>query len=552
MSALERLNVGIVGAAGRGASFKTACDALERIQVHAVCDINTDALDQAAEDLGAREKYTDYEQMLDGSELDAVIIGTPMEFHVPQSILALERGLHVLGEVPAGVSVDECRRLVDVAGRSKGVYMMAENCNYLRQSVIVREMVRQGLFGTPYFAEGEYLHELKQMNEDTPWRRKWQTGINGITYGTHSLGPILQWMPNDRVMSVCCAGSGHHYRDPRGNEYENEDACVMLCRMQSGGLVNIRVDMLSNRPHATTNFQLQGTEGCYESARSDGEHDRIYLKSRCDDPQQWLDLKDLEEEFLPESWKAHLANAEKAGHGGGDYFEVLDFLAAIDGADQAGIGIHEAMDMTLPGLISQQSILEGGRWIDVPDSRQWTAPGPREQLAMVYPAERLSSPPEVSVPEGYRLRQYTDADEAGYLELMTKAGFDGWDSKRIAETRRTVLPGGFFVIEHCSTGRVVATALAHHMPDDEHPCGGALGWVAGDPDHKGKRLGQTVCAAATAKLIRTGYEDIRLLTDDERLPAIKTYLRLGWEPSMHSEGVSERWAAVLDKLGWRR
>jgi hypothetical protein len=35
------------------------------------------------------------------------------------------------------------------------------------------------------------------------------------------------------------------------------------------------------------------------------------------------------------------------------------------------IGIHEAMDMTLPGLISQKSILEGGAWMAVPDSRQW-------------------------------------------------------------------------------------------------------------------------------------------------------------------------------------
>jgi len=59
------------------------------------------------------------------------------------------------------------------------------------------------------------------------WRRKWQTGINGVTYGTHSLGPILQWMPGDRVVSVCCAGSGHHYRDPRGAEYEMEDSVTV-------------------------------------------------------------------------------------------------------------------------------------------------------------------------------------------------------------------------------------------------------------------------------------------------------------------------------------
>ena len=129
-------------------------------------------------------------------------------------------------------------------------------------------MVRQGLFGTPYYAEGEYLHELKELNEITKWRRKWQTGINGITYGTHSLGPILQWMPGDRVARVCCAGRGHHYSDPRGDIYENEDSCVMLCKMRSGGLVKIRVDMLSDRPHAMTNYQLQGTDGCYESSRA--------------------------------------------------------------------------------------------------------------------------------------------------------------------------------------------------------------------------------------------------------------------------------------------
>ena len=39
--------------------------------------------------------------------------------------------------------------------------MMAENCNYDRSNVLVAELVRQGLFGEVYYAEGEYLHELK-------------------------------------------------------------------------------------------------------------------------------------------------------------------------------------------------------------------------------------------------------------------------------------------------------------------------------------------------------------------------------------------------------
>ena len=371
MSALEKLNLGIVGACGRGASFKAACDALGTVTVVAVCDVNAEGLAEAAERLGAAETYTDYDEMLEKSDLDGVILGTPMQFHVPQAIAALDKGLHVLSEVPAGVSIDECKALVQAANRSSGVYMMAENYTYIRSNAIVREMVRRGEFGTPYYAEGEYLHELKELNEITTWRRRWQTGINGVTYGTHSLGPILQWMPGDRVVGVCCAGSGHHYKDPRGDEYENEDSCVMLCKMGSGGLVKIRVDMLSDRPHAMPNYQLQGTDGCYESARAHGEANRIWLRSRCENPNEWKNLTGFEEEFMPDFWKEAMDAAQKAGHGGGDYFEVLDFVDAATGKRPADIGIHESMDMTLPGLYSQQSILQDGAWLAVPDSRQW-------------------------------------------------------------------------------------------------------------------------------------------------------------------------------------
>ena len=61
----------------------------------------------------------------------------------------------------------------------------------------------------------------------------------------------------------------------------------------------------------------------------------------------------------------------KAGHGGGDYFEILDFVNSVTGAKPCPIGIHEAMDMTLPGLMSQESIINDGAWMEVPDSRDW-------------------------------------------------------------------------------------------------------------------------------------------------------------------------------------
>ena len=371
MAVLERLNIGIVGAAGRGASFRSAFGAQEVAKIHAVCDVREDELEGAAERLGAEEKYTDYEQMLEQSELDAVVIGTPMPFHAPQAIAVLSQNIHVLSEVTAAVSLEEAQKLVHTATSSNAIYMMAENYTYTKSNVLVRELVRQGLFGEVYYGDGEYVHELKDLNEITKWRRKWQTGIDGVTYCTHSLGPILQWMPNDRVARVCCEGSGHHYLDPRGDAYENQDSCVMMCKMVSGGLVKIRVDMLSERPHSMTNYQLQGTKGCYESARSRGEKHRIWLADISEDRHTWMDLMDLEAEYMPELWRNPPEAALKAGHGGGDFFEVLDFVKSVTGEQACPIGIHEAMDMTLPGLVSQQSILQDGVWLDVPDSRTW-------------------------------------------------------------------------------------------------------------------------------------------------------------------------------------
>jgi predicted dehydrogenase len=371
MSLLQQLNVGVVGAAGRGASFRAAFDAHPLTRIHAVCDVNEQALNEAAERLGAREIYTRYKQMLERSEIDAVVIGTPMQFHAPQAIAALERNIHVLSEVTAAISLDECRALVAAASRSVAVYMMAENYTYIKSNVLVKELARQGLFGEVYYAEGEYLHELKELNEITRWRRRWQTGIDGITYGTHSLGPILQWMPGDRVVRVCCAGSGHHYLDPRGDVYENQDTCVMLAQTARGALCKIRVDMLSERPHAMTNYALQGTKGCYESARSPRERHKIWLDGLSPEKNAWMDLAQLEQVYMPEMWRNPPEAALRAGHGGGDYFEVLDFVQSITEGTPCPIGIHEAMDMTLPGLISQASIAAGGRWLDVPDSRAW-------------------------------------------------------------------------------------------------------------------------------------------------------------------------------------
>ncbi len=370
------IRFGIIGAAGRGNSFVRAIRANPAAQLTALCDIRADAVAANAVELGIDHVFTDAEAMFDSGQIDAVVIGTPMHFHAPQAIGALAHDLHVLSEVTAGVSIEECRDLVRAARSSGGRYMMAENFTYMKSNVLVRELARAGLFGEVYYGEGAYVHELKALNEATPWRRRWQTGVNGCTYPTHSLGPVLQWfsetrLRGDRVVAVSAVGSGHHYTDPRGDHYEMEDSVTMMCRMASGGLVQIRVDMLSNRPHHMTHYALQGTEGGYESGDGFQAVPKVWLRSRQAEP-QWEPLSELEDEFLPDFWKNPPPEALAAGHGGGDYWEVEDFVRSINEESELPIGIDQAMDMTLPGLASQQSLATGSNWVTVPDPRNWT------------------------------------------------------------------------------------------------------------------------------------------------------------------------------------
>ena len=236
----NKLKVGIVGAP-RGQSFIRSFQAIEETDVIAICDLNIDVVEGVASQFNIDQKYTEFEEMVQ-SDLDIVVVSTPMPLHAPQSTLALQEGKHVISEVPAATDLQQCWELAKSVENSKKKYMMAENCVYTKPNILIRELAMQGLFGDIYFGEGQYIHELKSLNEITKWRRKWQTGRNGCTYSTHSLGPVLQWF-EDRVCTVSCFGSGHHYEDSEGKQYENEDTISMIYKTTRGGLVEIRVDM---------------------------------------------------------------------------------------------------------------------------------------------------------------------------------------------------------------------------------------------------------------------------------------------------------------------
>jgi mycothiol synthase len=172
---------------------------------------------------------------------------------------------------------------------------------------------------------------------------------------------------------------------------------------------------------------------------------------------------------------------------------------------------------------------------------------PPNFLEMIWPKTTPNNSLKIKIDSRYKLRQFDVHDTQNYYEIfiaanMQKPPLDYW--------QKHLLPNGFFVAEHIASNSLVAACFASHHPTSRHQRAGNLGWLAVDPAHRGKGLGLSLSAAVTSRLIEAGYERIYLETHDHRLPAIATYLKMGWVPLMYMPEMESRWLAVCKELDW--
>ena len=71
------------------------------------------------------------------------------------------------------------------------------------------------------------------------------------------------------------------------------------------------------------------------------------------------------------------------------------------------------------------------------------------------------------------------------------------------------------------------------------------------PRFQGQGLGYAVCLAVLRSAAALGDTVVYLGTEDFRLPAIYTYLKLGFEPWLYDPRTMDRWEGILTSLGWR-
>lgn len=172
------------------------------------------------------------------------------------------------------------------------------------------------------------------------------------------------------------------------------------------------------------------------------------------------------------------------------------------------------------------------------------------QLRMIYLVRDSVPLPDPAVADGFRLRNFRKNELAAYNALRLSAGFNAWTESDYDDLSACLVGGGsgHFVIEETATGNMVASADAEVLNLKLLQGMGILGWVMSSPDHRGKRLGFCVCAAVMRHLAQHGFQVFQLSTDDFRVPAIKTYLNLGWQPWLYEPDMEERWRALAQIL----
>lgn len=375
----------------RGGSFTVALNFLsKRLKLSAICDLNEQVRASWLEKHPGIAAYADFDQMLRDDSCDAVIIATPMQDHGWQSVAALKAGKHVLSEVTACVTHDEAMALIQAVRRTGLTYMMAENYTYMRPHMMVLNMVNKGVFGDLAYAEGMYLHDCRSLMFNPDGTLTWRGRIRrdmptGNGYPTHSLGPVAQWLginKKDRIETVYSASTpalaaakytkdrfGERHGGAKASYWRYGDSNTTVLKTKLGRVIHLRKDSTSLRPHHMTSHELQGTTAVYRTPIDPRQEPLIWIdglspggekasrakRGNVSHADQWESLYKYADRFEHPRWKKHMTLAQQAGHGGGDFFELEDFVNAIQGRAPNPIDVYDAVTWSSILWLSQES-----------------------------------------------------------------------------------------------------------------------------------------------------------------------------------------------------
>ncbi len=161
MPASKYLRWGVISSAQIGLNF--VVPAIQQSSNGRVVCLGTPHADRVRErvdKLGIPRLYDSYAAVLDDPEVEAVYIPLPNSMHREWTIRAAERGKHVLCEKPLGLTVAECREMIDACRQHSVRLMEAFMYRFHPQQATIREILASGRLGTIQMVRGAFTFRL--------------------------------------------------------------------------------------------------------------------------------------------------------------------------------------------------------------------------------------------------------------------------------------------------------------------------------------------------------------------------------------------------------
>jgi predicted dehydrogenase len=200
---LKIVNIGVIGAGGIAnaahlPSYKTCPNA----NVVAICDINETALHDTQAKFDIPHAFTDYHELLQMEDIDAISVCTPNYVHKDPAIAAMRAGKHVLCEKPLAMNAQEGEEIVAVSKETGKQCMVGFVSRFGADAQTLKRFIDAGELGDIYYARAQYLRRRGIPGWGVFGQKEKQGGGGLIDIGVHALDLALWLMGYPKPVSV--------------------------------------------------------------------------------------------------------------------------------------------------------------------------------------------------------------------------------------------------------------------------------------------------------------------------------------------------------------
>ena len=253
---VENLVVGVIGLGMGRAHLEGAIK--YGAQVGLICDTNPEKLKQWGEHNNIPEEKwtTDWHDIVNNKEINAVIIATPDQQHREQVVACLEAGKHIMCEKPLALTREDIEAIVKaVEAHPECKFMIGQICRFTPAFVQAKKYIEEGKVGELYFVESEYAHDYQHMFEVNPTNWRSDPVRNGVVGGGCHAVDLLRWLVNEDPCEIYAHGT--HKLLP---EVTYDDANLAVMKFPGNGMGKVFVSTGCKRNY-TMRTCIYGTKG---------------------------------------------------------------------------------------------------------------------------------------------------------------------------------------------------------------------------------------------------------------------------------------------------